>query len=295
MKTLDIVIPVYNEHIEVVKATVDTVKRTLMSTEGVSIIVVDDASDSVYDLVSLKNEEGIIFIQHEVNRGYGSALKTGILAGSAPWICITDADGTYPVEELALLVKEKEGYDMVVGVRTGTIKEIPWARRLPKFILNWFASYLASSRIRDLNSGMRVFSRDLCFYLWGLFPSRFSFTSTLTMGAVMGGFRVREIPINYYRRTGNSSIRPLKDTILFFSTAFRLGLLFSPMRVFGPTAGILFVLGVSKGLLRDYFLEGYIGNLAVTLMVGGFQVLMLGLLGELIVRSRSLKRREPSS
>jgi len=293
MKRLDIIIPVYNERVEVVESTVAAVKRAFMSVEGVTIIVVDDGSDREYDLASLKTEEGIVFVQHEVNRGYGAALKTGILKGCAPWIGITDADGTYPVEKLAVLAKDMDECDMVVGIRTGKVREIPWSRRFPKELLNRFASYLAGMRIRDLNSGLRVFSRDLSYYLWGLFPSRYSFTSTMTMGALMGGFRVREVPIDYYRRAGESSIRPIRDTVRFFTTALRLGLLFSPMRVFGPTAAFLFALGVGKGFIRDYFSVGYIGNLAVTLLVGALQVLMLGLLGELIVHSRSLKRRDP--
>jgi len=294
MKTVDIVIPIYNEGVEVVRATVKAVKETFRSMEGVTIILVDDGSDKKYDIGSLKKEEGILFVQHEVNRGYGAALKFGILHGRAPWIGIIDADGTYPVESLAVLAKDMDKCDMVVGIRTGKVREIPWSRRLPKELLNRFASYLAGVRIRDLNSGLRLFSRDLAYYLWGLFPSRFSFTSTLTMGALMGGFRVRDVPIDYYKRNGKSSMRPVTDTARFFRTALRLGLLFSPMRVFGPAAGILFTVGFVKGILRDYVLLGHVGNLAETLMITSVQVLMLGLLGELIVHSRSLKRRDPA-
>jgi glycosyltransferase involved in cell wall biosynthesis len=294
MKSLDIVIPIYNERVEVVKATVKAVKQSFRSMEGVTIIVVDDGSDKKYDIGSLKEEEGIVFVQHEVNRGYGAALKFGILHGRAPWIGIIDADGTYPVESLAVLAKDIGKCDMVVGTRTGNVREIPWSRRLPKELLNRFASYLAGLRIKDLNSGLRLFSRDLAYYLWGLFPSRFSFTSTLTMGALMGGFRVRDVPIDYYRRNGKSSMRPITDTARFFRTALRLGLLFAPMRVFGPTAGILFTVGFVKGILHDYVLLGRVGNLAVTLMLTAVQVLMLGLLGELIVHSRSLKSRDPT-
>jgi glycosyltransferase involved in cell wall biosynthesis len=295
MKTLDIVIPIYNEGVEVVRATVKAVKETFRSMEGVTIILVDDGSDKEYDIGSLKKEEGIVFVQHEVNRGYGAALKFGILHGRAPWIGIIDADGTYPIESLAVLAQDTDKCDMVVGIRTGNVREIPWSRRLPKNLLNRFASYLAGVKIRDLNSGLRLFSRDLCYHLWGLFPSRYSFTSTLTMGALMDGFRVREVPIDYYKRTGKSSMRPITDTARFFRTALRLALLFSPMRVFGPIAGILFTVGLVKGILHDYVLFGRVGNLAVTLMLTAVQVLMLGLLGEMIVHSRSLKHRDPAT
>jgi hypothetical protein len=115
------------------------------------------------------------------------------------------------------------------------------------------------------------------------------------MGALMSGFCVKEHPINYYKRVGKSSMHPIKDTYRFFRTALRLGLLFFPMKVFGPIAVILLALGAAKGVIRDFLVIGYIGNLAVILMVGGIQILMLGLIGEMIVHSRSLKFRKPPS
>ena len=90
-------------------------------------------------------------------------------------------------------------------------------------------------------------------------------------------------------------MRPITDTVRFFRTALRLGLLFAPMRVFGPLAGILFTVGFVKGILTDYFLLGHVGILAAVMMLTAVQVLMLGLLGELIVHSRSLKRRHPKT
>ena len=137
--------------------------------EGITIILVDDGSDEQYSLTLEK--ERIIFVQHEVNRGYGAALKSGILKGSAPWIGITDADGSYPVEKLALFVQYMDGYDMVVGIRSGPIREIPWVRRLPK-AMRIFALF-GCVRIKDVNSGLRIFSRDFRYHLWGLFPSGF--------------------------------------------------------------------------------------------------------------------------
>ena len=161
---------------------------------------------------------------------------------------------------------------------------------MPKWVLNMTASYMAGAEIEDLNSGMRIFSRNLCYYLWGLFPTGFSFTSTLTMGAVLGGFRVKNYPVNYYQRIGESSIQPLKDTLRFFLLIFRLGLLFAPMKIFGPVGAILLIIGAGRGFLRDYFVVGYIGNLAVITMLAAVQILMMGLLAELIVHSRRLKR-----
>lgn len=288
MEPLDIVVPVYNESLEVVQRTVSSLKSAFRGWDDVTLIVVDDGSDPNLGLKALQEDDGIVFVQHETNLGYGTALKTGIRSGNAPWIAIVDADGTYPPEALPGLVKEMAHADMVVGIRTGSVVEIPLLRRLPKRMLNLLASYMAGVEIRDLNSGMRVFSRRVCYRLWGLFPRRFSFTSTLTMGMHLGGYRVAERPINYYKRAGSSSILPVRDTLRFFHIIIRMGVLFHPMKLFLPVALLLFAMGAGKGFLRDFPTVGYIGNLAVTLMLSGVQVLLMGYLGELIVSNRVL-------
>lgn len=293
MNPLDIVIPVYNEEPEVVVETVKSIQEVFQGKDHISIIVVNDGSDPSFKLDCLKNLEGIRYVEHEKNQGYGRALKTGILTGDANWIAITDADGTYPLEELPRLYAAMEGHDMVIGTRTGSVRQIPWLRRFPKSVLNWLASYMAGTRIRDLNSGMRIFSRDLAYYLWDFFPKGFSFTSTITMGSIMGGFRIKETPINYYKRAGQSSIHPIKDTIRFFRLVCRLGLIFHPVRIFTPVAFVLFVVGAIKGFGFDYRLGGHIGNLSIMSMLSAVQIFMMGLIGKLIVHGRFLRYQRP--
>ncbi len=293
MSSLAVVIPVYNEQAGVVEATIQAVQAALSGRSEFEVVIVNDGSDPKYELERLSHRADIRYVSHENNRGYGAALKTGISSCDAEWIAITDADGTYPVADLPKLLALMDEADMVTGIRTGEISEIPLLRRYPKKMLNYFASLLAGQKIRDLNSGMRIFRRRLAYYLWGLFPSGFSFTSTITMGALMGDFRVKEIPINYYRREGSSSIKPIRDTYNFFRLVCRLGLLFAPKRLFTPVAILCFVVGLVKGLFRDYLVLGYVGNLSVTLIVAGVQIFMMGLIAQLIVLNRRLSLPEP--
>jgi len=288
---LDIVLPVYNEHIDTVVDTIKTIQETFAAHKGVTIIVVDDGSDKRFQLNGLHKLEDIRFVQHQTNYGYGVALKTGILSGKSEHIAIADSDGTYPVAELAPMLIEMGSHDMVIGTRTGEIREIPWLRRFPKMVLNYCASYFAGVRIVDLNSGLRIFSRELCYYLWDFFPRGFSFTSTITMGALMGGYRVKEMPINYYKRTGSSSIKPIEDTVRFFKIISKVGLIFHPMKLFAPVALLLFVIGFAKGVFIDYSDQGFVGTMSATLMISGVQIFMRGLIGELIVHSRFTRTR----
>jgi len=291
MTPLDLIIPVYNESSDIVARTVRAARAAFEKDGAVqpNIIIVDDGSRVPVDAAAFAGLDGVTLLRHERNRGYGAALKTGIRAGSAPWIAITDADGTYPVDRLPDLVREMGAHDTVVGTRTGGNVNIPLLRRFPKACLNRFASYLAGTHIADLNTGMRVFTRELAEYLWHLFPPGFSFTSTMTMGSLSGGFRVKEIAIDYYKREGSSSISPIADTVRFFKIAFRLGLLFSPMRIFGPIAAIFLAAGLVKGLAIDYRHLGAVGNFSVAVLIAGVQVFLMGLLGELVVLSRKIR------
>ncbi len=105
-----------------------------------------------------------------------------------------------------------------MGTRTGGNVSILLLRRFPKACLNSFAPFLAGRRIADLGSGMRVFTRELAKYLWHLFPSFFSFTSTMTMGSLSSGFRVKEIPINdrYQGAVGSLSVALLSFGVEVF-------------------------------------------------------------------------------
>lgn len=285
---VDVILPVFNEDRELVKNIVTKIREVMEGVAETRILVVNDGSKEEYNIDSLAEGNGIIYLKHPANRGYGAALKTGIAFGNAPWIAILDADGTYPVESLAVLIREMEDADMVVGARTGGLFQGCVIRRVTKKLLNVVASYLARVRIADLNSGMRIFTRRLCHTFWGLLPPRFSFTSTLTMGALVVGARVKEIPIEYHKRIGESSIRPLHDTMGFIGIIVRMGLLFHPLRLFGPVAGLLFAVGFFKGFVRDYFVVGHVGNLAVMLILTAVQIFFMGLVAELIVSNRKL-------
>jgi hypothetical protein len=95
-----------------------------------------------------------------------------------------------------------------------------------------------------------------------------------------------EEPINYYKRAGNSSIRPVKDTFQFIHIILRMGILFHPMKLFIPIAVFLASVGFIKGFLRDLFVVGYIGNLSIMLMLAGLQIFLMGYIAELIVINR---------
>ena len=136
---VSIVVPAYNEEngLGGVLAQLSAIQAQMADVgRQVEIIIVDDGStDGTADVA--RQHDRVTLIPHRVNRGYGAALKTGIRAAKGEWICITDADGTYPNERIPELVEQAltADYDMVVGARTGERVAIPLRRRPAKWAI----------------------------------------------------------------------------------------------------------------------------------------------------------------
>jgi glycosyltransferase involved in cell wall biosynthesis len=279
---LSLIIPAYNEE-KGIQGVVEEIKANLSSLNcPLEIIVVDDGStDRTGDVI--REIDGIRSVRHEVNKGYGAALKTGIRSASYPFVGITDADGTYPSQSIPGLLSamEENGTEMVVGARTGGNVRIPLLRKPAKWTLSKIANYLAREKIPDLNSGLRIFRKKAVTRFFNILPDQFSFTTTITLAMLMNGFRVKFIPIDYHQRVGKSKIRPIYDTLNFLQLIVRTILYFDPLRIFLPLS-LIFIVG---GLLllghRIIFGHGF-GVTSVVMLVAGVQMMALGMLADLI-------------
>lgn len=272
------IVPCFNEMPEVLVRTVNRLRETASAARWENeIIVVDDASSrNQYDEAVLG---GARLIRHKVNRGYGAALATGLRHSRFSWIGIIDADGTYPVEKFGEMLQLTQDHQMIVGARSWA--DINWLRRIPKRILTWLASFLADHRIPDLNSGMRVFHREIYDGHASIYPDRFSFSSTLTMVGLTSGFEVCFMDIDYFTRIGHSTIHPLKDPLRFGYQLLRLSLYFRPLRFFLPLSALIGMAAVARGL-RDLALTNHFGGLTLVLFFMAFQVFFFGLIAEII-------------
>ena len=258
------------------------------------IIVVDDGST---DATAAQAEAaGVRVLRHAANRGYGAALKTGIRHARYDLICITDADGTYPTERIPELVGRlaANGWDMVVGARTGENVAIPLVRRPAKWALARLAELVAGESIPDLNSGLRVFRRDMALRFFNLLPDGFSFTTTLTLAMLSNGYLLEYVPIDYHLRVGRSKIRPVRDTLNFVNLVLRIALYFAPLKLFLPLSGLLLLLAVSVALFTK-FVQGQLADVTtVVIAMTAAQVAVIGLLAELINRRLPNHYREES-
>jgi glycosyltransferase involved in cell wall biosynthesis len=261
VNSLSIVMPAFNEELTV-KSSINEM-RELLAKEGVTaeFIVVDDGSRD--DTARQAKSAGARVIQHRSNRGYGASLKTGIAEASHDIIAITDADGTYPAHYLPEMLVELEHADMVVGARTGNDVHIPLIRRPAKWVLNVLANYVSGKKIPDLNSGLRIFRREVVMQYFPILPDQFSFTTTITMAMLCDKYAVSYIPIDYRKRSGRSKIVPW-DAGSFAILILRIAMLFKPLRVFIPLA---LICAASSAILA---------------FASAMQLTLVGMLGEAI-------------
>jgi len=273
---ITLLIPAYNEE-RGIGPVLEQVKKLGLPGE---IIVVDDGStDKTYEAAQIP---GITVLRHDVNRGYGQSLKTGILASKYDIIVITDADGTYPNEDIAKLLSHMQYYDMVVGARTGKTVKIPLIRKPAKKFLNLLANYLAGVEIPDLNSGLRVFRKPVAREFFNILPSGFSFTTTITLAMLSNGYRVKYVPIDYHQREGKSKIHPIRDTIGFTNLIVRTTLYFNPLKIFMPLSGFVFLAALGL-LVYSKFMLGRVMDISViVLLSAALQIAVIGMLADLI-------------
>ena len=281
---VSVVLPVYNEEeglALVLDQLYDILPRCGLS--ELEIIVVDDGSDDETSKIAGSYNE-IDLIRHNVNRGYGAALKTGIYNARYDLIVITDADGTYPNERITdMIARMVEGnYDMVVGSRIGADVTIPILRQPAKWAIRLLAKYVTGEPIPDLNSGMRIFRRDIAKRFASILPQGFSFTTTITLAMLANGYRVDYLPIDYYKRIGRSKIRPVQDTLNFFGLVTRIALYFYPLKMFLPMSVSLLGLAFIWALLSHYVFGRLADVSTLILVISSIQIGAIGLLAELI-------------
>lgn len=279
---LSIVIPVYNEVNVVTSVLEDVIALTDQVNHPVEVIVIDDGSSDGTSEALKRFAEKIRVFHHLENRGYGSALKTGIRKAVYDYIAITDADGTYPIKDLPKLIKEMKNHDMVVGSRTGSEVYVPPERRPAKWLLNKLANYLVEVKIPDLNSGFRIFRKGVALNYLHILPNRFSFTTTITLAMISDGYSVHYEPIDYYRRSGDSKVKP-GDAVSFLMLIIRTITYFNPLRIFLPVSAVLFFLGVCRFCYDVFWLYNLTDSTTI-LFLFALQIGLIGIMADLIVK-----------
>ena len=197
-----VVMGTYNE-----AAAVGTVLSDIADAtdDRAEVVCVDSSDDRTPEIA---RDHGATVIE-QPPRGYGHAVREAVLTSDRPVIVTTDCDDTYPMEKLPqFLALINEGYDVVSGDRLYYGADaMPAFNRFGNAAFAAVASILAGERVHDTTTGMRAYRRELLHDIeW---TENTGLSAELLLRPLLRGYRVREEPIPYRERAGETKLDPL--------------------------------------------------------------------------------------
>ena len=283
---LSIILPAHNEAVNLRPL----LEKLTVQFPDAEIIVVNDGSTD--ETVEICRSFGARVVTHPYSLGNGAAVKTGARVAQGETLLFMDADGQHdPADIPRLLAKLEEGYDMVVGARRDH-SQASWGRGIANRFYNRLASWMANCQVLDLTSGFRAVRADRFREFLYLLPNGFSYPTTITMAFFRSGYPLSYVPIVAGRREGKSHIQPLQDGVRFLLIIFKIGTLYSPLKLFFPISTGFFLLGLGY-YMHTFITQGRFTNMGTLLFIVAVLVFLMGLVSEQIT-SLFYQKSEPA-
>ena len=296
-----IVIPCFNEE-NTLPAVLETIPKQIPGVSEIETVVVDDGStDKTVEVAKRYNVDHVV--SHVGNKGLAQAFATGIqtaLEAGADIVVNTDGDNQYPQQSIPELIKPiMDGKaDIVIGDRrTKTIKHFGPTKKILQFFGSWVVRKASGTKIPDAASGFRAYSREAVLNL--NIVTRFSYCTETIIQAGKRRISVTHVPVKTNPKTRES--RLFNSTAQHVSesakTIIRTYAMYEALRLFMFAGGLFVLIGVGGiGRFLYYFFSspggasGHIQSLVISgaLLVVGFQLMMIGLLSDLVSINRKL-------
>lgn len=283
---LSVVIPARNEAVSL-RDILPAVRTAVPDAE---VIVVDDGSTD--DTAKVAAAEGAVVVSHPYGMGNGAAIKSGVRAARGDLILFMDADGQHHPQDIPKLVSRlQQGYEMVVGARSRE-SQASLGRFFANSLYNRLASWIVGHRVEDLTSGFRIARTSKFREFLDLLPNGFSYPTTITMAFFRAGYPVAYVPIVARTRTSDSKshVRLLSDGMRFLVIIFRVGSLYSPLKVFLPFSLVYLALGLGY-YAYTYMTEARFTNMGALLLTVAVLIFLIGLVSEQITSLLYVQRK----
>ncbi len=301
-----VVVPLFNEQENVPQLYVRIIDAMDAVGESYEIVFVDDGSkDGTFRLLSeiAADDARVVVVRLRRNFGQTAALKAGFDHARGEIIISMDGDLQHdPAEIPRFIEKIQEGYDIVSGWRVE--RTDAWlTRQLPSRIANWIMAKLSRVDLHDFGTTFKAYRREILSEIQ-LYGELHRFIPAL---ASSSGASVVEVPITNIRRKSGKSNYGISRTIRVFldllSVKFLLDYSTRPLQLFGlPGLGCLIIGGVTclwlviQKLVTNadvIALHGPLLLMSTALVIGGIQLLAIGLIGELLARTYYESQNKP--
>ena len=207
--------------------------------------------------------------------GYARAAQGDILL-------FMDADGQHQPQDIPLLLEKLgQGYDMAVGARSRR-SQAGMHRAAANGLYNRLASWMVGQKVADLTSGFRAVRANKFRNFLYMLPNGFSYPTTITMCFFRAGHAVGYVPIHAPKRIGNSShMRLMRDGVRFLLIIFKIGSLYSPLKLFFPISAFFFLVGCGN-YLYTFLVVHRFTNMSALLFITAVLIFLIGLVSEQI-------------
>ncbi|MCR4335283.1 MAG: glycosyltransferase family 2 protein [archaeon] len=288
---LVITIPAYNEE-KSIGNVISEIPSKIKGVKKITVLVIDDGSTD--QTVKVAREKKAVVISNKVNKGLAFSFKRGLetaLSMGADIIVNTDADFQYNQKQIPLLVEPilSGEVDLVLGSRfKGSIEEMSLQKRIGNIIASKTLSWICMRKISDGQTGFRAFSREAAAKI-NLF-SNYTYTQESILQAVDKGISIKEIPVDFRKRHGESRLISNIWVYAFNSIKmiFYYFLYYKPLNLFTALSAITLVIGSFFGVkvilhyLQTGLVSPYIpsaGIFAFSIILSA-QLILFGLLSE---------------
>ena len=299
MATLIIQIPCLNEA-ETLPGTLADLPRSLPGIDRIEVLVIDDGSrDGTADVARTHGVAHVVRLRRR--KGLAAAFMAGIDAAvklGADYIVNTDADNQYVGADIALLIEPlmKGEADIVIGDRNiKALSEMSAQKKLLQRLGSWVVRQVSGTEVPDTTSGFRAYTREAALRM--TIVSEFSYTIESIIQAGKNRLAIAHVPV----RT-NPRVRPsrLFDSVFAYvkasgATIVRIYAMYEPLKVFSYIGASIFTIGLAITVRFIYYYltgtgRGHVQSLiiAAVLMIVGFQVLLIGLVSDMISGNRKL-------
>ena len=284
-KNISIIIPAKNEAANLERL----LPRIVALYADAEIIVVDDASTD--DTAQVCERYPVILIRHPYSLGNGATIKSGSRRATGDIVVFIDGDGQHdPSDIKKLLALLDQGFDMAVGARAAESHTSLW-RRAANATYNCLASWMVNRTIPDLTSGLRAANAAKFREFLHLLPNGFSYPTTITMSFFRAGYTVGFTEIVAHKREGESHINTLRDGVKFFLIIFKIGTLYSPLKLFLPFSLFFLFTGLGE-YVYTFLMYNRFTNMGALLLSVSVLIFLIGLVSEQITMLLYSRRGE---